>query len=126
MSYDWEISESLVASYLLNLPDHYYPKAIVKTINITLLQAKFLLILNSQSFNQSDDIFGVDGIKVWSCSIYEHYTYQGSTFNKISIYKYLQFVSIVKQSQQQGGDYKFADCHRQKEDFVQRLLKCVK
>ncbi len=31
----------------------------------------------------------------------------------------------MKQSQQQGGDYKFADGHRQKEDFVQRRLKRI-
>ncbi len=31
----------------------------------------------------------------------------------------------MKQSQQQGGDYKFADGHRQKKDFVQRSLKCI-
>lgn len=45
--YNWKISALLVANYLLNLSDHYFPKINLKTINITLLQAKFLLILNS-------------------------------------------------------------------------------
>ncbi len=109
---DQEFSGPLVVNYLLNLPDHYFPKAIVKTINIALLQAKFSLILNSQNFNQSDNIMRVDGTKIRLCSMYEHYAHLGSAFDRISIYKHLQFVSIMKRSQQQGGDYKFADGHR--------------
>ncbi len=96
LSHDRKISGPLVASSLLNLPDHYLPKAIVKTINIALLQAKLLLILNCQNFNQSDNIIRVDSIKIRLCSMYEHYTHCGSAFDRISIYKYLQFVSIVK------------------------------
>ncbi len=49
--HNWEISGLLVASYLLDLLDHYSPKANIKTINIFPLQAKFSLILNSQRFN---------------------------------------------------------------------------
>ncbi len=125
LTHDREISGPLVASYLLNLLNHYFPKAIVKTINIALLQVKFSLILNSQNFNQSDDIVRVDGTKIRPCSMYKHYAHRGSAFDRISIYKYLQFVSIVKRSQQQGGDYEFTDGHRQKEDFVQRPLKRI-
>lgn len=44
----------------------------------------------------------VDGLKIKLCSIYKHYTQRGSAFEGISIYKYSQFVFIVKQSQQQG------------------------
>ncbi len=84
------------------------------------------MILNGQNFNQSDDIVCVDGTKIRPCSMYEHYTHRGSAFDRISIYKYLQFVSIVKRSQQQRGDYKFADGHRQKEEFVQKPLKRIK
>ncbi len=112
LSHNREISGPLVASYLLNLPDHYPPKAIVKIINIALFQARYSLILNSQNFHQSDDIVRVDGIKIRPYSMYEHYAYRGFVFDRISIYKYLQFVSIVKQSQQQGDNYEFADSHR--------------
>ena len=96
LSYNREISRLLVASYLLNLPDYYSLKAIVKTMNIALLQAKFSLILNSKNFYQSDDIVCVDGIKIRPCSMYEHYVHRGFAFDRISIYKYLQFVFIVK------------------------------
>ncbi len=126
LSHDQEISGPLVASYLLNLPDHYSPKAIVKIWNIALLQVKFLLILNGQNFNQLDNIVRVDGNKIRPYSMYEYYAYRGSALDKISIYKYLQFVSIVKRSQHQGDDYKFADGHRQKKDFIQRPLKRIK
>ena len=94
--HDRKISGLLVASYLLNLPDYYSPKAIGKTINITLLQAKFLLILNGKSFNQSDNIVRIDGTKIQPCSIYEHYAHRGSAFDRISIYKDWRFFSIVK------------------------------
>ncbi len=110
--HDREMSGTLVASYLLNLPDNYSPMAIVKTINIALLEAKFLLILNSHNFNQSDDIVPINSTKIRPCSMYEHYAHRGSTFYRRSIYKYLRFISIVKQSQQQGGDYKFVDGQR--------------
>lgn len=76
LSHNREMSGLLVASYLLNLPDHYSPKAIVKSINIALMQAKFSLILDGQSFNQSDNIVHVDSTKVWPCLIYKHYAYR--------------------------------------------------
>ncbi len=38
----------------------------MKTINIALLQAKFLLILNGQNLNQSDDIVRVGDTKIRS------------------------------------------------------------
>ena len=126
LSYNQEISGPLVASYLLNLLDHYFRKENVKTINIALLQAKFLLILNGQSFNQSDDIVRVDGSKIRPCSMYKHYAHRGSVFDGKSIYEYLQFVSIVKQSQQQSTDYEFDARHRQRGYFIQRPVKRVK
>ncbi len=125
LSHDWEISGPLVASYLLDLPDHYFPKVNIKTINIALLRAKFSLISNSQSFNQSDDIVRIDGTKVQPYSMYKHYIHRGSAFDKISIYEYLRFVSIVKHSQQQDTNYKFDVGHRRRGDFVQRPLKRV-
>ncbi len=51
--------------------------------------------------------------------MYEHYVYRGSAFDRINIYEYLRFVSIVKQS------YKFVDGHRQKKNLVQRPLKRI-
>lgn len=76
----------------------------MKTINITLLQAKFLLMLNDESFNQSNNTVYINNIKTLPYSIYKYYIYRGFVFDKISIYKYLQIVSIVKQSQQKDGD----------------------
>ena len=67
----------------------------------------------------------VDGTKIRLSLMYKHYAYQSFAFDRKSIYKYLQFVSIMKQFQQQKGDYKFADGYRQKKDFVQRPLKRV-
>ncbi len=125
LSHDREMSGLLVACYLLDLPDHYSPKVNMKTINIASLRAKFSLILNGQSFNQSDDIVRVDGTKVQLCSMYEHYAYCGSAFQKISIYEYLQFVSIVKCSHQQDTDYELNVAHRRRGDFVQRPLKRI-
>ncbi len=111
LSHNQEINRPLVASYMLNLPNHYSLKVIVKIINIALLQAK-LLMMNGQNLNQSDDIVHVYGTKICPCSMYEYYAHRGSAFDRISIYKYLRFISIVKQSQQQRGDYKFVDGHR--------------
>ena len=99
LSYNRETSRFLIASYLLNLPNYFSPKAIVKTNNITFLQVNFLWILDGKNFNQSDHIVRVDDIKVRLCSIYKHYIYRSSAFIIISIYKYWQFVFIVKQSQ---------------------------
>lgn len=64
LSYDQKISEPLIASHLLNLSDHYFLKAIVKIINIALLQAQFFLILNGKSFNQLDNIVYIDNTKI--------------------------------------------------------------
>ena len=94
--YNWEISRLLIVSYLLNLFNHYFLKTMIKTINIVLFQAKFLLILNSKSFNYLDNIVYVHSIKIWLCLIYKYYMHCSFAFNRISIYKYLQFVSIIK------------------------------
>ncbi len=99
LSHDREISRRLIASYLLNLFDHCFLKVIAKIINIALLQAKFLLILNDKNFNQSDDIVHVDDTKIRPYSMYERYAHRGSAFDWISIYKYLWYISIVKQFQ---------------------------
>lgn len=40
--YHWKVSGLLIASFLLNLLDLYFLKAVVKTININLLKKKFL------------------------------------------------------------------------------------
>lgn len=34
--YGWQMNKSLVASYLLNLPNYYFLKTIIKIINIIL------------------------------------------------------------------------------------------
>lgn len=125
MSHNREVSGPLVASFLLDLLDHYSPKAVVKTINITLLKSKFLLILSGQNFNQSNDIVCVNGAKVRPCSMYEHYAHRGLLFENISIYEYFRFVFIVKRSQQQSTDYEFDKEHGQKENFVQRPLQRI-
>lgn len=87
--HDREISRLLVTSYLLNLPDHYSLKAIIKTINITILQAKLLLILNGKNFNKSDDIVHVDGMKIRPYLMYKHYAHRDSAFDRVNIFKYL-------------------------------------
>ena len=58
-----------------------------------------------------------------SYSMYEYYAHPISAFDKINIYKYLQFVTIVKQSQQQGVDYKFVDSHKQKKRFHLKIIE---
>lgn len=57
--------------------------------------------------------------------MYKHYVHCGSPFDKISIYKDLQFVYIMKCFQQQETDYKFDVGYRHGGEFVQRPLKCV-
>ena len=46
LSYNKEVSGPLAASFLLNLPNYYSLKAIVKTINPVLLKIKFQMILS--------------------------------------------------------------------------------
>lgn len=77
--------------------DFYSSKAIIKIINIALLQAKFLIILNNKSLSQLKNIVYIDNTKIWSHSIYEDYTHCDFVFDKISINEYLPFVFIVKQ-----------------------------
>lgn len=89
LSHDRKVSRPLVASSLLDLPDHYFSKAIVKSININFLKIKFSLILSSRYFNQSDDIICANGGKVRPYLMYKYYIYCGLTFAKVSIYEYI-------------------------------------
>ena len=84
-----------------------------------------MLILNIENFNQLDNIVWVDGRKVQLCLMYEYYAYCGPVFDDISLYKYLQFVFIMKQSQQRDTDYEFYAGFRQRRELVQRSLKRV-
>lgn len=61
-----------------------------------LLKIRFELILDSQDFNQLDDIVCINAKKVNLYLMYEHYTDHGLVFQKLSIYKYFQCVFFVK------------------------------
>lgn len=88
LSHNHEVNGLLVASYLLDLLDHYFLKAIIKSIKINLLKIKFPLIMSNQNFNQSNNIISINNNKVKLCLIYKYYAYCGLTFKKISIYEY--------------------------------------
>lgn len=88
LSHDRKVVRPLITSYLFDLPEYYFLKAIVKSININLLKIKFPLILNSQNFNQLDNIVCVNSAKVRPSLMYKHYAYCGPAFEKISIYEY--------------------------------------
>lgn len=47
LSYNWNVNWLLVTSFLLGLPDYYFPIAIVKTNNIAFVKTKLEVILSS-------------------------------------------------------------------------------
>lgn len=47
LSYNWNVNWLLVTSFLLDLPDYYFPIAIVKTNNIAFVKTKLEVILSS-------------------------------------------------------------------------------
>lgn len=65
-SFNRKVSRPLNASFLLDLPNYYFSKVVVKTININLLKTKFLLILSSQNCNQQEKIICVNDAQVRS------------------------------------------------------------
>lgn len=90
------MSELLIASFMFNLLNYYFLIAVVKTINIALLKTKFKLILNSQNFNQLDNIISINSRKIRLYFIYEYYIYYGLVFQNVSIYEYFQYIVIIK------------------------------
>lgn len=52
--------------------------------------------MNNTSFNQLDKIIYVDDIKVQLYLLYKYYAYYSFAFDKINIYEYLIFISIIK------------------------------
>lgn len=91
-----KINKLLVTSFLFDLPNHYFSIIVMKIINITLLNTKFKVILDGQDFNQSDDIMYINSGKLRLYLIYKHYIYHGLAFQKLNIYKYFQYISIIK------------------------------
>ena len=63
LSHNCEGSGPLIAGFLLHLPDHYTPNALVKSINISMLKTKFLLLIFGQNFNTINNIACVNGGK---------------------------------------------------------------
>lgn len=114
MSQNWEINRKLVASFLFDLSNHNSLQAIIKIINIILLKTKFLLILNSHNFNQSNNIVHVKNTRIRLYIIYKYYAHHDFILDKISIYEYIQFVSIMNQSQEQSTNDKLDNAYRQK------------
>lgn len=100
LSHNRKVSRPLVASFFLDLPDHYFPTVVMKTINILLLKTKFDLTLSGQYLNQSDNIIRIYDRKVGPYLMYDDYIYRGPTFQKLSIYEYYQCVFFVKRLQQ--------------------------
>lgn len=119
LSHDREVSGSLVASFLLDLPDHYTPKTSLKSINLSTLRAKFPLFLEGSDFSCTDDIVRVDGSKAKPYSMLEYYMHRGPAFRHICLYEYYRIVVVIKRHQKRDSDYKFDNTHQAKKWFVQ-------
>ena len=118
LSHNRKISRPMVAGFLLDLPDHYTPNTPIKSINISVLKNKFLLLISRQNFNTINDIAHVNSGKVSPYSMFEHYSHKGLYFLKLSLYEYYKVVSVVKRECKQEGDYEFDDTYTPKKMFL--------
>ena len=80
----------------MDLPDHHTPNAPVKSINISILKDKFLLLISELNFNTINDVARINGSKVPPYFKIEHHSHKSLYFLKLSLYKYYRVVSVVK------------------------------
>lgn len=64
LSHNYKVSRSLLAGSLLDLLNYYTFNTLVKSINLSILKTKFLLLIFRLNFNITDDITFVNGGKV--------------------------------------------------------------
>ena len=104
--------------FLLDLLDHYTSNILVKSINISLLKTKFLLLISRQNFNTTNNIAHINGGKVQPYSIFKHYHHKDLCFLQLFLYEYYKIVSIDKHERKQDKDYKLDDTYTKREMFV--------
>lgn len=85
---------------------------------MSVLKAKFLLLILRQNFNTTNDITYVNSGKVFLYFMFEHYSHKGLCFLKLSFYEYYKVVSVVKHKLKQEGDYKFDNIYTHKRIFL--------
>ena len=85
LSHNYEVSRRLVVGFLLDLPDYYTLNVPVKSINISVLKNKFLLLGSRQNFNTTNDIISVNGTKIPPYFMLKYYTHRGLCFLKLSL-----------------------------------------
>lgn len=69
--YNCEICGLLVVEFLFDLLDHYTLNALIKSINIFVLKAKFIMLISRQNFNITNNVIYVNNGKIPSYSIFE-------------------------------------------------------
>lgn len=103
--------------FLLGLSDYYMSNTLFKSINISILKTKFLLLISRQNFNITNEIAYINNIKVKLYSIFEYYSCRGLYFFQLFFYKYFRLLLIVNCKCKQEKDYKFDDIHFQRKIF---------
>lgn len=96
LSYNCEVSRPLVARFLLNLLHHYTPNTPIKSISISVLKDRFLLLISRQNFNTINDVACVNTSKIPPYFIFEYYFQRSLCFLKLFLYEYYRVISIVK------------------------------
>ena len=83
LSYNYKVSGPLVVRFLLDLPTS---NASVKSINISVLRDKFSLLISGQNYNTTNNVACINDGKIPPYFIFEHYSYRGLCFLKLSLY----------------------------------------
>lgn len=80
LSYNYKISKVVIARFLLNIPDYYTLNVLIKSINISILKAKFLLLISKQNFNTTNNVTYINSSKIRLYFMFKHYFYKGLCF----------------------------------------------
>ena len=120
-AYDCEISDALVACYLLGLPNHYTLSDNVKSINWGMIQRQFPDFAQCiyQYTSDVDNFMKLRRKRKTLYTAFEHYSARGIQLNHFCFYIYTHMISIYPCKLAQKSDIEFDHGYKNWKNQVQ-------
>ena len=120
--YDREISDPLVASYLLGLPDHYTLLNNVKSINLAIYWKRFpeFVLHIYKLLLAVNDFVRLQYQTSASSTMFDHYRCQMSRLQNFCLFVYMRIINISPQKLANSNDIDFESSHLRHQPHLQQ------
>ena len=120
LAYDREISGPLAANTLLDLPEYFTPKKIIRKINLWALRKRFSRIIFGGSADKdvAEDFILFERSRQLPSSKFDDSNWRGAELAAYSFYDYLKTITVIPNKDIKSGDIFFATNHPNRTFYV--------